>query len=114
MTVHPDARAGSKARRQFRTENGTVLPADDDLDALLSLPERPNGRECATGWALQRIDADAAEKMRTIMARSIGKPEARALVAAFTRRGIDDIGELSILRHASGRCRNCADRSAAA
>ncbi len=81
----------------------------DDLDALLAAGPRPGAKECATGWALQRLDASEAEKFRQLMAYNV---PARDIAAAFARRGLGLVGISSISKHAGGGCRNCPDRAA--
>ncbi len=85
--------------------------SDDDLDALLAPGPRPSGKECATGWALQRLDPTTAEKFRTAMAYNVNPDD---LAAAFASRGYPWATPMSIRRHAQGGCRICADRQAAA
>ena len=83
-----------------------------DLDDLLTAPPRPGGKECATGWAIQHMTDDDADKVRAILARKVSRETARALADAFARRGLGPISAESIVRHANGGCRNCAERAA--
>ncbi len=83
----------------------------DDLDLLLAAPARPGGKECATGWCIQRLDPAEADKVRAILARGITREQARALVAAFTRRDLPWASMESVIRHANGGCRICAERA---
>lgn len=85
--------------------------SDDDLDALIAPGPRPSGKECATGWSLQRLDPATAEKFRTAIAYNVDKHD---LHAAFVKRGLPWATPESIARHAKGQCRTCADRQAAA
>ena len=83
-----------------------------DLDDLLAIPTRPSGKECATGWAIRQMaDTDAA-KVRAILDRPINREVARRLADAFAARDLGPISAESIVRHATGGCRNCAERAA--
>jgi len=84
----------------------------NDLDDLLTAPPRPGGKECATGWAIQHMTDDDADKVRAIIARGVNREKARELAAAFARRDLGWAGAESIIRHAKGLCRNCAERAA--
>jgi len=83
-----------------------------DLDDLLATPTRPSGKECATGWAVQRMTPEDAAKVRAILARPINRETARRLADAFAARDLGPISAESIVRHANGGCRNCAERAA--
>lgn len=86
-----------------------TTPTDDDLDALLAVGPRPGAKECATGWALQRLDPDTAAKFRQLMDNNV---PGRDIAAAFERRGFPWATPQSVTRHAAGSCRNCPDRAA--
>ena len=83
----------------------------DDLDTILATPERPGGKECATGWSIQRMTPADAAKTRAIIERGVNRETARRLVAAFTRRDLPWPTVESIVRHAKGECRNCPERT---
>ena len=83
-----------------------------DLDDLLATPSRPGGKECATGWAIQRMTPGDAAKVRAILARKVSRETARRLADAFAARDLGPISAESIVRHANGGCRNCAERAA--
>jgi hypothetical protein len=82
----------------------------DDLDTILATPERPGGKECATGWSIARMTPEDAAKTRAILARGVTREQARALVAAFTRRDMPWASVESVVRHARGMC-TCAGRT---
>ncbi len=84
-----------------------TTPTDDDLDALLAIGPRPGAKECATGWALRRLDPATADKFRQLMANNV---PARDIAAAFDRRGLGWASDQSVTRHIAGDCRNCPDR----
>lgn len=83
-----------------------------DLDSLLAAPARPGGKECSTGWAIQQMTPEDAAKVRAILARGINREQARALAAAFASRDLAVASPESIVRHANGICRVCAERAA--
>jgi len=83
-----------------------------DLDALLATPTRPGGKECSTGWAIAQMTDEDAAKVRAILARGVNRETARRLSDAFAARDLGPISAESIVRHANGGCRNCAERAA--
>lgn len=83
-----------------------------DLDALLATPTRPGGKECSTGWAIAQMTDEDAAKVRAILARGVNRETARRLADAFAARDLGPISAESIVRHANGGCRNCAERAA--
>ncbi len=83
-----------------------------DLDALLAAPTRPGGKECTTGWAIGQMTPEDAAKTRAILARKVSRETARRLADAFAARDLGRISAESIVRHANGGCRNCAERAA--
>lgn len=83
-----------------------------DLDALLATRPRPGGKECSTGWAIAQMTDEDAAKVRAILARGVNRETARRLADAFAARDLGPISAESIVRHANGGCRNCAERAA--
>lgn len=82
----------------------------DDLDTLLAVRPRPGGKECATGWAIGRLSPEEAEKVRAILSLPMNRERARDLAAALARRDLGYASVESIIRHAKGDCRKCAER----
>ncbi len=85
-----------------------AVPTDDDLDALLAIGPRPGAKECATGWALQRLDAATADKFRQLFLNNVRHKD---IADAFERRGYPQATAQSVGRHIAGDCRNCPDKS---
>ncbi len=78
-------------------------PVHDDIDELLSKPERPAAKECHVCWALSRLEPGDRDRLVVALARpDISANRIRPLFAARLNGWAP--GDTTMQRHRNGGC----------